>query len=79
MSSWEKVRQVGLGVLSLPAIAVGAWILDPWSGWSTTGSGLAEYWRGRALEAAIVLGIVALIWVIKTVGKAVGRSSREGE
>lgn len=31
MSSWEKVRQVGLGVLSLPAIAVGAWILDPWT------------------------------------------------
>ena len=79
MSSWEKARKVGLGVLSLPAIAVGAWVLDPWTGWSVTGSSLADYWHGRAREAAIVLGIAAVIWVFKTVGQAVGRSSREGE
>ena len=74
VSSREKARRVGLGVLSLPAIAVGAWILDPWTGWSVTGSSLGEYWRGRAWEAAIVLGIAALIWVLKTVRQAVGRS-----
>ena len=78
VSSWEKARKVGLGVLSLPAIAVGAWVLDPWTGWSVTGSNLADYWRGRAWEAAIVLGIAALVWVFKTVGQAVGSSGREG-
>ena len=77
VSSWEKARRVGLGVLSLPAIAVGAWVLDPWTGWSVTGASLADYWRGRAWEAAIMLGIVALIWVFKTVGQAVGGSGRE--
>ena len=79
MASWEHARKVGLGILSLPLVAIGAWILDPWTGWSVTGDGLVDYWRGRAWEAAIVLGIVGLIWVFKTVGEAVGRSSGRGE
>ena len=79
VSSWAKVRQVGLGVVCLPVIAVGAWLGDPWTGWSVTGDGLIEYWRGRAGEAAIVLGILALFWVFKAVGQAVGRSSGETE
>lgn len=79
VSSWEKARKVGVGLVSLPAIAIGAWVLDPWTGWSATGSSLAEYWYGRAREAAIALGILGLIWVFKTVGQVIGRSSREGE
>ena len=84
LSSWEKARKIGLGVLSLPTIALGAWVLDPYTGWFVTGHGLADYWRGRGGEAAIYLGVLALVsgivaltWVFKTAGQALGRSNRE--
>jgi len=55
-----QARRVGLGLLSVPVIVVGAWVLDPWTGLLVTGHGMADYWRGRGGEAIVYLGVVAL-------------------
>lgn len=64
-------------IVGVPVLVLFVWILDPWTGWFVTGDSLTDYVYGRAVEAVLVLILVAVVLLIRGVAGVVkGRSER---